>query len=392
MWLAKVDGLKSLSIGSDALISALTTCITSSKTIYEIGIQFTDTAAPVKKRDNERTTQNKRKDGNRIGKKPAQAWMTPLCEALVQRGKQLMELRDVSASVHDADTTEVAATTLVDEAEDAAETSGFHSLVLRLNNLSLGDEDMTVLAEAISQMKTGIEELTLFENSITAAGASTLLKAFSPGSLISTLNLEGNEIGPGCGKELHSFLSLPTQLKTFIIARNPIGDYGVKQLCEGLSKNTVPLIEDLDVRRTNMGSNGIKALSNMLAENATIKYLDISENDLKSDAFEAMGETLKKNSTLLQLNMQNLDCGPDGIDHLVDGLKSKSCPLEHLYFDSNNLGNSASAKILSCATSNFTIGIAENSITGEEPFLQIMQQKILSSEVTEVYLLGEPWF
>ncbi|KAI8822352.1 hypothetical protein BJ741DRAFT_584548 [Chytriomyces cf. hyalinus JEL632] len=207
---------------------------------------------------------------------------------------------------------------------------------LTLNNLGLTDQDVNLLANAF-QMKNGVGYLILDENEISAIGFSSLLKVFTNACTVDGLSLDGNNIGPGCAKDLHKF------------ARNPLGDAAVKSLFEGLAMNEKP----------------------------TIARLSLRQNDFTSSGFAALASGLNSNKSLKTLTLSDIPMDEESVDALVKALKAEDSTLEHLDLSRCQLGDTSAAKFLSLFTKEFTV-----NMIWEPQNTEVFCNKILACEIS----------
>ncbi|KAI8828157.1 hypothetical protein BJ741DRAFT_437574 [Chytriomyces cf. hyalinus JEL632] len=388
--LGKLPGLKTIEIQSEALIGALTTCIVNSASITEITIALSETAKPATKKKSGTAAGGKAKDSgsNKIEKKQSQPWMKPLCDALVCRGKELAkqaalktaaaeaEVRNAAAaehehgatSEHEISLTESVEQVKLEEAEEGEEESDDecgsednniiedHKLSLTFNNLGLTDQDVSLLANAFRKMKNGLGYLIMDENEISAVGFSSLLKVFTNACTVDGLSLDGNNIGPGCAKDLHKFAREATGLSGLYLARNPLGDAAVKMLFEGLALNEKPTIERLSLQQTNIADNAARAISTAIEELSALDMLDLSKNDFTSNGFVALAPGLNSNKSLKTLTLSDMPMDAESVDAFVEALKNpEDRTLENLDVSRCQLGDASAAKILNLSSKDFLI-------------------------------------
>ncbi|XP_060039157.1 NACHT, LRR and PYD domains-containing protein 12-like isoform X3 [Erinaceus europaeus] len=166
-------------------------------------------------------------------------------------------------------------------------------------------------------------------------------------------------------KYLASVLICNTNLIDLDLSENPLGDEGVKYLCEGL-KHSNCKVEKLELWTCHLTGKCCQDLRNALYTNEHLRDLDLSDNALGDRGIQVMCEGLKHSSCRLQNlwladchltdvccgalasvlnrndNLTLLDlCGNDlkdfGVQILCDALSGPVCKLQTLYIDTDNL-------------------------------------------------------
>ena len=134
--------------------------------------------------------------------------------------------------------------------------------------------------------------------------------------ITSKLNLDSNDIHEEGIHHIAKLLQNTSVVRELVLTRNPIGNGGLKRLCEALSTNTT--LEKLDLACCSINSGPL--LGQLLSENASLDRLNLSSNKITDCRSIAAG--LSKNKTLRELKM--CDCGLTGkcVKDLSTGLSN----------------------------------------------------------------------
>jgi hypothetical protein len=214
----------------------------------------------------------------------------------------------------------------------------------------VGEEPMATVnydgsAKAIGTMISNCSallELSLFGWNIGTKGANYLVKGLkSVNSVVETLMLRQNNLGP---KETHIFASLLPccpNLKVLIMSYNKIGNVGVFELSTALSENTT--VEYLDLERNEITECGASNLAAGLVSNTCLRTLDLLGNDIGDDGAACIAKMITINGSIRTIWIGGF--GQKGLNAFATHL-SRMSGVKRISFDSgvtesftSNIGN-----------------------------------------------------
>ncbi|XP_045842771.1 NACHT, LRR and PYD domains-containing protein 2 [Meles meles] len=114
-----------------------------------------------------------------------------------------------------------------------------------------------------------------------------------PKCFLQRLSLEDCHLTEACCKELSSALIVNQRLTHLCLAKNDLGDGGVKLLCEGLSYPDCQL-QGLVLWYCSITSSGCNYLSTLLQQNSSLTHLDLGLNHIGITGLKFLCEALKK--------------------------------------------------------------------------------------------------
>ena len=115
---------------------------------------------------------------------------------------------------------------------------------------------------------------------------------------VKTLDLSGEYLGVASAVVIASLISVNGALTKLSLARNRLGDKGIKAICEALEQNTTLKELDISGGRYDInigGSAGAKHVAKMVGVNGGLTALDLSFNDLKDEGVSAVCEAIQSN-------------------------------------------------------------------------------------------------
>ncbi|EDL75828.1 rCG22685 [Rattus norvegicus] len=188
----------------------------------------------------------------------------------------------------------------------------------------------------------------------------------NPACNLKFLRLENCHLTEVCCKDLSSVLMVSQTLTHLSLAKNELGDNGVKKLCESLSFPKCKL-QTLVLWSCNITSNGCHYLSKMLGQAPSLKHLDLGLNRIGTTGAKFLCEALKSprsnlkslwlcgcsiiptnckdfseilrsNKSLNTLDLSQNVMGTDAVKIFCESLKLQICPLQtlRLKFDEAN--------------------------------------------------------
>jgi len=204
------------------------------------------------------------------------------------------------------------------------------------------NEDFVELCALLkdNRIKTKKLDLSLYESEI--EDIKLLSDSLESNTTLTTLCLDGNEIGDEGALLIGRSLKKNSSLIALSLEDNNIGKVGIKELCEALIINTT--LKELWLYTNNIGVEGTKLLRDALKRNSTLVSLDIRSNNIKDEGAHVMSEVLKVNTSLTYLYLGSNNIGTEGILSLCESLLGNTT-LTTLNLDFNIIG-SYPAKII----------------------------------------------
>jgi Ran GTPase-activating protein (RanGAP) involved in mRNA processing and transport len=148
---------------------------------------------------------------------------------------------------------------------------------LDLDFCGLGDQGISILANALASRNTGILELHLRCNRITSAGLHTLLE--NDAEAVKTL------------------IKLDLRF-------NPVNSEGATILADALGRNVMPSLRQLRLGRISIEDDGLVALVSALEQNISLQILDLESNDFGERGLVALANSLPNMKGLQQINLE----------------------------------------------------------------------------------------
>ncbi|KAI9031116.1 hypothetical protein DFJ74DRAFT_423703 [Hyaloraphidium curvatum] len=133
-----------------------------------------------------------------------------------------------------------------------------------------------------------------------------------------------------------------TMLRSLLLPRNNIGPEGARQLAEALKWNSV--LKDLDLSGNSIGDVGATALAELLKGNTALFSLGLAANSIGPEGARALAEALKGKSVLRSLTLSQNSIGHEGAGALAEALKGNSV-LEKLDLHGNSIGDDCASAL-----------------------------------------------
>ncbi|XP_070258288.1 NACHT, LRR and PYD domains-containing protein 2 [Myotis yumanensis] len=233
-----------------------------------------------------------------------------------------------------------------------------HLQYLRLVSCSATAQQWADLASSL-ETNHSLTCLNLTANEFQDEGARLLYMTLRhPKCILQRLSLENCHLTAAYCKELASTLMVNQRLTHLCLAKNDLGDHGVRLLCEGLSYPECRL-QTLVLFHCNITSDGCIILATLLQESSSLTHLDLGLNHIGTTGVQFLCEALKKplchlrclwlwgcaitpfscadlssalssNQHLVTLDLGQNSLEYSGIKMLGDALKLQSCPLQKL--------------------------------------------------------------
>ncbi|XP_030768708.1 NACHT, LRR and PYD domains-containing protein 7 isoform X2 [Rhinopithecus roxellana] len=175
-------------------------------------------------------------------------------------------------------------------------------------------------------------------------GAKLLYKTMThPNHFLQMLSLENCRLTEASCKDLAAVLVVSQQLTHLCLAKNPIGDTGVKFLCEGLSYPECKL-QALVLQQCSITKRGCRYLSEALQEACSLTNLDLSLNQIARGMWILCQALENPNCNLKHLRLWSCSLMPFYCQHLGSALISNQ-KLETLDLGQNHLWKSGIIKL-----------------------------------------------
>lgn len=168
---------------------------------------------------------------------------------------------------------------------------------------------------SISPNSNSLTSLKLWNNSISAQGATILAPAIAKLSSLLVLSLGCNSIGAEGVKALgHPYMtsgsnsssdcSGPVLLQRLDLTQNSLGDEGIRALVPFLSK--LVSLQSLSLDSNSVSASGVKALGPSLNKlGSSLQELDLRNNDIGALGTEALGPLLAQLTGLKKLHLSS---------------------------------------------------------------------------------------
>ncbi|KAM4642317.1 NACHT, LRR and PYD domains-containing protein 3-like isoform 2-T2 [Discoglossus pictus] len=236
---------------------------------------------------------------------------------------------------------------------------------LNLSENTLSDSGVKLLSDGLKHPDCTLQELRslikldLRGNKLGDSGVKLLCDGLKhPDCTIKELRLWRCDLTSSCCKDLHHVITANGSLIKLDLGNNKLGDSGVKSLCDGL-KHPNCTLQDLrlyicqltsacckdlcDVMTTNrslikldltynpLGDNGVKILCDGLKhQDCTLQELRLHHCNLTSLCCADLQDVITTNRSLIKLDLGYNNLGDSGAKLICDGLKHSNCTLQEL--------------------------------------------------------------
>ena len=220
------------------------------------------------------------------------------------------------------------------------------SLDLAMNNIA--DDGVEALAPALE--RAALESLNLSNNMIGSRGIRGLAGVLRGGNLLlQTLDLSGNEMRPRAAEALADALVFNSLLCTLHLDHNQLGPEGMICLAKGLacpSLTTLTLssnaccdrgaraiaesiqgvwnLSRLDLSANRIGDPGATSLAGVLASVTSLAHLDLGDNFVSEAGCTAVCQVLSDNESLHGLSLKNNQLRDGSGRALVQALRTNT--------------------------------------------------------------------
>nr|XP_036867448.1 ribonuclease inhibitor isoform X2 [Manis javanica] len=210
--------------------------------------------------------------------------------------------------------------------------------VVRLDDCGLTEVRCRDISSAL-QANPSLTELSLRANELGDAGVHLVLQGLqSPTCKIQKLSLQNCSLTEaGCRVLPRMLRTLPT-LRELHLSDNPLGDAGLRLLCEGLLDPQCHL-EKLQLEYCNLTAASCEPLASVLRAKRDFKELVVSNNDVGKAGARALCQGLVDSACQLEtLKLEN--CGLESANCKdLCGVVASKASLQELDLGSNRLGD-----------------------------------------------------
>ena len=187
---------------------------------------------------------------------------------------------------------------------------------LDLSGKKLGVASAIVIASLIS-VNGSLTALDLSNNELKDEGVSAVCEAIQSikETKLASLNFRANGIGPVGANAVAAMVVVTGVLTKLSLAKNELGEVGMKAICEALEQNKT--LKELDVSGSMFGNSniggpaGVKHVAKMLGVNGSLTSLDLSNNALcgrtmycgtyTAEGISAIADALRVNGSLTKI-------------------------------------------------------------------------------------------
>ena len=259
---------------------------------------------------------------------------------------------------------------------------------LHLKNTGIGEEDCVRLSELLKS-NPHLEDLDVGGNNLSSESAEMITSGATHSSSLRILDMSDSQFSVAAEFNLASLLSdqYNCKLEELELRRCNISSEGVADLATALCKNTT--LHTLDLDDNPIGQEGAAALAQMLPQNRTLQRitlrdcniigegvatvatclhtLDLSRNPIGREGAAALAQMLPQNRTLESIDLRDCNISGEGVAALATAL-CRNTTLHTLKLDDNPIGQEGAAALAQMLPQNRTlkkITLRDCNIIGE---------------------------
>mmetsp|Transcript_9622 Transcript_9622/g.28154 ORF Transcript_9622/g.28154 Transcript_9622/m.28154 type:complete len:501 (-) Transcript_9622:46-1548(-) len=224
-----------------------------------------------------------------------------------------------------------------------------------LRALLLEKAHAAVLAPAVELVRRDqLERLQLRYCDLKAQAASVLAKtlAAAPGGRLTTLDLQGNDVGNEGARALAKALPGSRSLTALSLPANSIRASGAGALAEALRVNHA--LRDLNLRYNDVGDGGAVSLAEALPHNKVLRNLVLSGNGIRDEGAQALADALTRNQALRNLDLQGNEIGDEGALALAEALPHNQT-LQDFRLGDNRVGDGGALALAGALSHNHAL-------------------------------------
>ena len=195
--------------------------------------------------------------------------------------------------------------------------------------------------------------------------------------------LRNNDIHEEGIHHIAQLLQNTSVVRKLVLTGNPIGDGGLKRLCEALSTNTT--LEELRLAYCSINSGPL--LGQLVSENTSLRCLNLQGNDITD--WQSIAAGLSKNRTLRELWMCNCGLTDKCVEDLSTGLNNYIQDLNIAWNDSiTEDGLNVLVRRLTTLSGMRQLTIPSHLVSSITPVLNEVNEKRRRNGLPEIKLIG----
>lgn len=261
---------------------------------------------------------------------------------------------------------------------------GVETLDVSVNGL---DSEAAKVLGRILSLTLSIKRLLVSDNKLGSSGVRSLVYKL-PGSRLTELNLENNQIGSHGAKYLRRTLERRNSLTELNLGRNYLGDKGACELAKCLRASKLIKI---DLSHNRIGSGGVKSLVKAVVHSC-VSSLSLSGNMISAGLFRVVSRLIGSNGVIRVLDLSYISIGTLSVK-CISNVLSKDSILESLYMRGVGLddkGCEILSRALNINTSLTTLSLCHNHI--ENKGIAYLADALRSNNTLHFLDIGWNWF
>lgn len=195
------------------------------------------------------------------------------------------------------------------------------------------------LLQRLKEPKTGKNLCVLSFRKLSTNDIVKLANAIAQNTILEELYLSGHKLEMDGLKAFSDCLAVNKTIKHLSIGDDTLGDEGVRVLSEGLMRNMQSALEVWDLEHKSIRVNGATALGKLLATNTCLQTVNLSGNDIRDEGLKCLvtGLMSNQNSSVRMLSLIDTGISGDTLHDLADVLMQPHCQLETIQLSFNAL-------------------------------------------------------
>lgn len=191
---------------------------------------------------------------------------------------------------------------------------------LRLGKNNLKDTCAALIGQSLCRSSYGLKVLDLSENGITRLGVLPVAAALQNSNCeVVELSFHSNKIEGDAAAELVEGVKNSSSLKHLHLGYNTLRDTGAHAIARGLPQ--LSLLVTLDLTANRIGPDGGEALAAALCDpNCKLQRLNLRYNLLESKGIAAFERVIRKNKSLIQLFLGFMSPTPEVGEEILKAL------------------------------------------------------------------------
>ncbi|KAL4236911.1 Leucine Rich repeat [Mactra antiquata] len=167
-------------------------------------------------------------------------------------------------------------------------------------------------------------------------GTMALSIALVINSRVTSLNLQGNDIGQEGINYLQKLLCETHTITDLNISDNKLGSYGARAIHKILMENRS--LHKLELSGEEFSNADAELLTKVLQDHPELEYIDLSHNNFDDDSAAMFQEMIAENSSLHTINLSWNQFRTKGSTLIAKGLKENAC-MKTFNFSWNGIGD-----------------------------------------------------